>query len=289
MNSELSPLLSELVLLLPESREAHRPDAPLYSFLSKVAEMAVKDSALMNPTPTPFSFEPFGEITFPHHSMGAITTSHLFGLDELIIYSFYWRNRKLYKKTADLGANLGLHSILMAKLGFNVTCFEPDPSHFSILSENLARNNVTARVQANQAAVSDQDGTMEFVRVLGNTTSSHLAGAKANPYGELERFPVKVRALSDIMRSSDLIKMDIEGHEAHVLEATSGGDWAACDIMMEINSPQNADRIWAHLQKIKVNAFSQKRGWSKVSTRADLPESYKEGSVFLSRREQMPW
>ena len=243
----------------------------------------------MNPIPTPFAFEPFGEISFPHHSMGAISTPHLFGLDELIIYAFYWRNRDLYKKTGDLGANLGLHSILMAKLGFEVSSYEPDPRHFSILSENLSRNGVAERVTALQAAVSDQDGTMEFVRVLGNTTSSHLAGAKANPYGELERFPVAVKALTNIMRSCDLIKMDIEGHEAQVLTATSSEDWIGCDIMMEINSPHNADQIWEHLQKIKVNAFSQKRGWHKASTRADIPESYKEGSIFLSRREQMPW
>jgi FkbM family methyltransferase len=289
MNAEWSSIVSDLVLVLPDVLDGHKPTSPLYHFLSKVAAAGVESSPLVEKDPKPFSFAPFGEIVFPHHSMGAINTTHLFGLDELIIYAFYYRTRHLYKKTADLGANLGLHSILMAKLGFSVTCYEPDPVHFEILTRNLSRNNVSQAVTPNQAAVSDREGTMEFVRVLGNTTSSHLAGAKSNAYGELEKFPVKVADFSEIMRKADLVKMDIEGHEAHVIQSTTAKKWASCDVMMEINSPQNAEIIWEHIKKLQLNAFAQKGGWGAVRQLADLPSSYRDGSLFLTRRASMPW
>ncbi len=130
---------------------------------------------------------------------------------------------------------------------------------------------------------------MEFVRVLGNTTSSHLAGAKANAYGELEKFPVKVADFSDIMRRADLVKMDIEGHEAHVIQSTTAKEWESCDVMMEINSPQNAEVIWEHIQKLHLNAFAQKGAWNRARELADLPSSYRDGSLFLTRRDKMPW
>jgi len=74
-------------------------------------------------------------------------------------------------------------------------------------------------------AMSDKTGEMEFVRVLGNTTGSHLSGAKQNPYGELERFPVRVEAFRPLMAGADLIKLDIEGHEKEVLLSTRREDW----------------------------------------------------------------
>ena len=82
-----------------------------------------------------------------------------------------------------------------------------------------------------QAAVSDQPGEAEFVRVLGNTTGSHLAGAKANPYGKLERFAVPLVPLADMTEWADLIKIDAEGHEANMIfppRLTSGKKWTSC-------------------------------------------------------------
>ena len=61
--------------------------------------------------------------------------------------------------------------------------------------------------------VSDQEASTEFVRVKGNTTGSHLAGSKPNPYGELERFMVHVVPMVDAIQDCDLVKLDAEGHE----------------------------------------------------------------------------
>ena len=75
----------------------------------------------------------FGNLRMPFYSMGAINSTHLFGLDELLIFSFYKHAKKEYKNVADIGANIGLHSIVLALLGKTVSCFEPDPQTFNQL------------------------------------------------------------------------------------------------------------------------------------------------------------
>ena len=92
-------------------------------------------SNLNNGKPGKDSLLPFGDLDFPYREMGAINTLHLFGLDELIIFSYYWANKSRYKKVADLGANIGLHSIIMDRCGFSINSYEPDPMHIKILKK----------------------------------------------------------------------------------------------------------------------------------------------------------
>ncbi len=132
-------------------------------------------------------FGEFGEIILPYTKMGKITSLDLFGLDELLIFSWYLNNQKHYKNVADLGANIGLHSILMSKLGWTVQAYEPDPDTVSKLKKNLNLNSIS-NVFVHNKAVSNSDGSANFIRVKGNLTGSHLAGAKENPCGELDFF-----------------------------------------------------------------------------------------------------
>ena len=183
---------------------------------------------------------------------------------------------------------MGLHSILMRKCGYQISCYEPDPVHFEKLKENLALNHISD-VRSFNMAVSNQDGEMEFVRVLGNTTGSHLAGAKLNPYGKLERFPVRLEPFGKIMQGTDLIKLDIEGHEREVLLHTTSGDWEATDALVEIENAGNAAAIYEHFSALGVKLFSQKRNWQEVRNVNDMPTSYREGTLFVSMKSEMPW
>ena len=230
----------------------------------------------------------FGPIVFPFTQMGAISTLDLFGLDELIIFAFYWANRDRYRKAADIGANLGLHSILMGKCGWQVTAYEPDPDHAKRLLRNLELNN-SATVSLAEAAVSDKPGTLEFVRVLGNTTSSHLAGAKDNAYGELEQFPVTVESIVAIMEVVDFVKMDAEGQEKTIILGTETEHWRNTDMIVEVGTEENAVAIYGHLQKIGVRAFAQKLGWAEVRLLDDMPTHYTQGSLFVMQKSKMPW
>ena len=203
--------------LLSTYPQLHARNSVLYRFVESILQhdlQAAKDQKLGE-----FKLgNEFGTILLPYEKMGTIDSIDLFGLDELLMFTFYLRNRGRYHKAADIGANIGLHSILLSRMGCKVESYEPDPQHYEKLQRNLALNDITTAT-VHQAAVSDHSGNMQFVRVLGNTTSSHLAGSKANPYGELERFDVSVTDIRKIAERVDLLKIDAEGHEAVILNA----------------------------------------------------------------------
>lgn len=280
--------LGEIIEALPALATQHARTSAIYHALDERARSAVAASGLTQESEETVSLGCFGPIVFPFTRMGAITTLELFGLDELIIFSFYWINRHRYRRSADIGANLGIHSILMGKCGWDVKAYEPDPAHTKLLRRNL-NLNTSASVELIEAAVSNEPGTLEFVRVLGNTTSSHLAGAKNDAYGPLERFPVGVEAIADIMQTVDFIKMDAEGQEKVIILGTSADHWESTDMMVEVGSESNAAAIFAHLQKIGVRAFAQKLGWNQVRSVDDMPTHYKNGSLFITRKPTMPW
>jgi FkbM family methyltransferase len=280
--------LEGLFDLLVEARSLHGAHGAFHRFMGDLCRRAFRASDLRRPESTPVPFGPFGEIVLPYHAMGAIDSIDLFGLDELIIFAFYWANRTRYRRAADVGANLGLHAILMQRCGFAVTAFEPDPVHFDLLTRNLALNGARD-VRAVMAAVSDADGTMEFVRVKGNTPGSHLAGAKADPYGELDRFPVEVRNVAAALDGAELVKIDAEGHEARILRALPAERWAGLDAMIEVGSGENARLLFEHFAALPVRLFAQKIGWGRVTRLADMPTGHSDGSLFITARADMPW
>lgn len=288
MEMQTLSTLDKLMRALPSVKNHHAPTDSLYEFMKDVSIREARSTFKDSSDKVASELHPFGKIYFPYHKMGAIDTLDLFGIDELIIFSFYWANRNRYRKVLDLGANLGLHSIILSKCGYDVESYEPDPRHFEILKRNLELNKAS-HVRAIQAAVSVQEGTAEFVRVLGNTTGSHLAGAKSNPYGDLERFSVKLVRFADFFDRVDFIKMDVEGHEKEILLSTTSASWKKVDCMAEVGTPENAAAIFKHMQAIGVPLFAQKINWARVTKLEDMPTSHREGSLFITMKPEMPW
>jgi len=235
-----------------------------------------------------FSFGSIQQMRFSYFEMGAINSLDLFGLDELIIFSFYWQNRNIYTSVADIGANIGLHSVILGHMGFNVTSFEPDPIHGAEFSRNIAINDLT-RVSLVPEAVNVDGGLVAFTRVLGNTTGSHITGAKANPYGELDQIEVTATPFRSLLRSHDLIKLDVEGFEAHLLTTVSEDELGSTDVIGEIGTSENAEQIFNRFQKSPINLFSQKNNWGRVRDVDEMPTSHRDGSFFLSIKHEMPW
>ena len=125
--------------------------------------------------------------------------------------------------------------------------------------------------------------------MIGNTTSSHLKGAKENAYGELERVRVSTTEFKSILKSNDLLKIDVEGHEAEILCSTDEADWSKSDAFVEIGSDKNAEEIFKKFIGSKVNKFAQKTGWKRVKEYDSMPKSYKDGSLFITTKEKMKW
>lgn len=278
--------MDEIFYTILSSLDAHIPETSAYLKLRDAARKQV-ECLFSGDKPTDQPFWEFGTISFPYYRMGAISSLDLFGLDELIIFALYWINRSRYARVADIGANIGLHSLVLGRCGYFVRSYEPDPEHFARLLENLERNSALS-IEPVQAAVSTRGGRTRFVRVLGNTTGSHLAGAKAS-YGDKEEFEVPLVDISCVYADSHLVKMDAEGHEAALLSKLDIQCAEAVDIVAEVGSEANAVAIYEDMQRKGINMFSQKTGWQRVDAVADMPMSHREGSLFVTVKEAVPW
>lgn len=230
-----------------------------------------------------------GDLLIQNVKFGTISSRHLFGLDELILFAWYEMNSKRYKRCLGLGANIGVHSVVMSRLGFSVVAYEPDSNHIRLFKQTIKENRVK-NIKLRERAIGVKDGQLEFVRVLGNTTGSHLRGSKLEPYGELEVVKVEVDAILSILNEGfDFVKMDVENCESNLIECLMPENFMNLEIMLEIGSPENAMKIFQQLGRLRISAFSQKNGWKKVTTLKDLPTSHREGSVFLTNSSFMDW
>ncbi len=281
-------ILKNLIELLPKINLNHSPSSDIYLYFSKIAKYSVND--LFGPSSKgKVDLGLLGEIDIPFFSMGNLNSTHLFGLDELILFSFYSQNKSRYKNVADLGANIGLHSIIMSNLGFNVTSYEPDKIHFQKIQEHVDLNCKKLKPRLINKAISTKSDSVDFIRVIGNTTGSHIKGSKESPYGELETITVETDPFNVIIENFDFLKIDIEGHEADVLTSTSKENWLNTDAMVEVGNEKNANILLEFFNGIGVNLFSQKSCWNKVERLEDMPTSYKEGSLFISCKTIVPW
>ena len=130
-------------------------------------------------------------------------------------------------KILDCGSNIGMSLLYFRLMAPNahIVAFEPNPYTFSILSENISRNNLdvtlhnvglSAEHQASKLYTDDQDLSSQSASV-----TKHLETKKRN----LQEVEVNLVKLSEYINGEiDILKLDIEGSEGEVLEelASSG-------------------------------------------------------------------
>lgn len=217
-------------------------------------------------------------LEIPFTSFGAVTSDNLFCEKEQALFDFYEKSRNRYKRALDIGANIGVHTMLMVRNGWEVRSFEPDKYHFASLIENCSKNGLLP-IEFNQKAVAGYTGESEFTRVIGNTTGNHLVGLK-KPYGRTETLSVQVAHAGPLLAWADFAKVDAEGAEADIILCLTGD----CDLMVEVGSEENAKTIFAHLKEIGRKSFSQKTGWKEVRSLEDVPKHHSEGALFIGER-----
>ena len=220
-----------------------------------------------------------GTLKFPYFSMGNIDSAKLFGMDEIILFSFYYTNRNRYKKTLDLGANIGLHTLLMKKLGFEVVSYEPDIIHLAQIDKVMKLNGFDSN-GVRPKAISDKSGTMEYLRVLGNTTGSHLLGSKEDVYGPTDAVSVQVDDILEVLTNENF---------DFLLNRITADSIEKTDIMLEIGSEKNAQEIFEILKRKGIAAYAQKINWNRVEKLEDLPNHHTHGSLFLSMQGAPNW
>jgi len=124
----------------------------------------------------------------------------------------------------DIGANLGLVSLVARTLvgaSGSVHAFEPQPELVELIRQS-ARANGFDDIVVHPLALAEADSTLEMFVPLGNRGAASLT-RKHLDVGRTVAVPV--RNASDYFASLDLgpirlVKIDVEGHEAHVIRGS---------------------------------------------------------------------
>ena len=81
-----------------------------------------------------------GNIVVPNTDNGKKKNFYdLFAFHELSLFAKYIQLKNKFKYALDVGANLGLHTIILCRLGYKVKSFEADPSTLK-LQRNLKKS-----------------------------------------------------------------------------------------------------------------------------------------------------
>lgn len=122
----------------------------------------------------------------------------------------------------DIGANIGYFTVLAASLIGNmgsgkVYAFEPNPKLARLLEQNIEINWSIAPVYFNEMALADYAGEVSL-----HIPRAHGANASLSAPDEYacDSVTVNVKKLDDALPKDvevDLMKIDVEGHEASVL------------------------------------------------------------------------
>lgn len=112
---------------------------------------------------------------------------------------------------ADIGANIGYYSLILASKVKEVHSFEPDPANFSYLRFNIQQNRVGNVILVNKA-VSDQS-RCAMLYLSEDNYGDHNLWAK----GDRKAVEVETTSLDDYFqimpKRLDFAKMDIQGGE----------------------------------------------------------------------------
>lgn len=118
----------------------------------------------------------------------------------------------------DIGANIGLYTVIAAKKAKKVFSFEPESENFILLNKNV-RENGFENVATFQKAVADTEGVQEFF-ISNNNKGSHSLFIPPDTFekGTVEITSLDTWAAQNDVDKVDLIKIDVQGAELLVLK-----------------------------------------------------------------------
>jgi FkbM family methyltransferase len=168
----------------------------------------------------------------------------------------------------DCGANIGMATLYFKWLypAAQITAFEPDPTTFKALQDNISSNRLQGIVAQN-IALGGQDTEINFH--VSEPGSLMMSAVPSRVQGETLQVPCR-RLSTFITGEVDLLKLDIEGMEGPVLDdlLNSGKLSLVRECVIEIhhnlpNSPtsftgvlQRLEQAGFHYQIINVHAAS---------------------------------
>jgi FkbM family methyltransferase len=148
----------------------------------------------------------------------------LFLFDEIFVFQCYRVEfRKERPTILDCGANLGMATLFFKTVapGARIVAFEPDPTTFALLSENVTANGLEDVELRNQALWSSE-GELTF-HVADDPGSLLMSVIPQRITGRKVTVPsVPLSPILEEFGEVDLLKLDVEGAETEILDELDG-------------------------------------------------------------------
>jgi FkbM family methyltransferase len=158
----------------------------------------------------------------------------------------------------DIGANVGVFTLLALSLGAKTYAFEPNPESFFVLKKNLLKNGFTDREGLYNVAVADIDGHVDLKVPLSNeswlVTSSEIMVERSRQFNEKRYRSIRTDSISFktliekyVRQKIDLLKIDCEGAEYDILKDANLED--VKNISMETHDCYPEENLISILEK----------------------------------------
>jgi FkbM family methyltransferase len=152
------------------------------------------------------------------NALGYFDPNNMYFLEEIF-------QRKICKNFYDVGANIGVYSLLVASsaLEAGVCAFEPHPKTFSLLRENVFLNGFDNSIQCFQSALGETNGKVNFTDNPGSPVNIVLPDDRVDQ--TVKTIQVDIRRGDSFAQETgvfpEAIKIDVEGFENDVLRGFS--------------------------------------------------------------------
>lgn len=141
------------------------------------------------------------------------------GFWEVHLLHIYTNFLKETDVVLDAGANLGFHTVNMAKKCKHVYAFEPQPLMYNLLSTNILFGNCTHKVTQFKLGLGDKEELvkMQALKDFDEKDGTHNFGGRGISKNDEGEELINVVAFDSLGLDVTVIKMDIQGYELHAL------------------------------------------------------------------------
>lgn len=165
------------------------------------------------------------------------------GIDEARVMEWLFEPADDETIVWDVGGYHGTYSVVAATKGASVLAFEPHAENMDILEQQAALNGVT--VDTYDVALSDTARSRPF-GTAGSESKLHAGGDET----------VETAPGDEIRPPPDILKIDVEGHEAAVLRGLAGHLEGVSRVMVEVHEGVSPAAIRAQLEHAGLTAYA---------------------------------
>ena len=183
----------------------------------------------------------------------------------------------------DIGANLGYHTLIMARQASQglVFAFEPLPEVGVILERNVVANQIS-NVELVKKAVTSTSGSVSLVRNISIDQAVIRWAGDGDPMHQT--FICESISVDDFVKAGNpaptFIKIDVEGAEIEVLSGAADTLLHFRPLVMCEIHGTNAARVYQILHASGYRLFSVGESITLIDSVATMPTNMYEGHVF---------